>query len=68
MARGTVKWFNEGKGYGFIRPNGEEASEVFVHFSAIEEPGFRTLREGENVEFEVVRSTRGTEATHVHKV
>ncbi|MEO5989777.1 MAG: cold-shock protein [Candidatus Eisenbacteria bacterium] len=68
MARGTVKWFNEGKGYGFIRPNGEDGSEVFVHFSAIEEPGFRTLHEGEDVEFEVVRSTRGTEATHVHKV
>lgn len=68
MARGTVKWFNEGKGYGFIRPDGEESSEIFVHFSAIEGSGFRTLHEGENVEFEVVSSTRGAEATHVLKV
>jgi CspA family cold shock protein len=68
MARGTVKWFNEGKGYGFIRPEGTEGSEIFVHFSAIEGAGFRTLHEGESVEFEVISSTRGAEAAHVLKV
>ncbi len=68
MARGTVKYFNDTKGYGFIVPEGQDGSEVFVHFSAIESGGFRTLQEGERVEFETVSSTRGTEATHVLKV
>ncbi len=68
MARGTVKYFNDQKGYGFITPEGQEGSEVYVHFSAIESSGFRTLHEGEHVEFEVVSSTRGSEATHVLKV
>ena len=61
--KGTVKWFNDSKGYGFIRqPEGED---VFVHFSAIEVEGFRTLAEGEEVEFEVRDSERGRQATHV---
>ena len=60
MARGTVKYFNDTKGYGFIVPEGQDGSEVFVHFSAIESSGFRTLHEGERVEFEAVISTRGT--------
>ena len=68
MARGTVKYFNDQKGYGFITPEDQEGSEVYVHFSAIESSGFRTLREGERVEFEVVSSTRGNEAAHVLKV
>jgi CspA family cold shock protein len=68
MARGTVKYFNDHKGYGFITPEGQEGSEVYVHFSAIESGGFRTLREGEQVEFELVSSTRGSEATHVLKI
>ena len=68
MAHGTVKYFNDQKGYGFITPDGQESSEVYVHFSAIESGGFRTLREGEQVEFELVSSTRGNEATHVLKV
>lgn len=68
MARGTVKYFNDTKGYGFIVPEGQDGSEVFVHFSAIESSGFRTLHEGERVEFDTVSSTRGTEATHVLKV
>ena len=68
MARGTVKWFNDQKGYGFITPEGQEGSEVYVHFSAIDSAGFRTLHEGENVEFDVVNSTRGSEAAHVSKV
>ena len=68
MARGTVKWFNDQKGYGFITPEGQEGSEVYVHFSAIESVGFRTLHEGENVEFDIISSTRGSEASHVSKV
>ena len=68
MAHGTVKYFNDQKGYGFITPDGQEVPEVYVHFSAIESGGFRTLHEGERVEFEVVSSTRGSEATHVLKV
>jgi len=68
MARGTVKYFNDQKGDGFITPEDQESSEVYVHFSAIESAGFRTLHEGERVEFEVVSSTRGNEAAHVLKV
>ena len=66
MARGTVKWFNDQKGYGFI--SAEDQQDVFVHFSAIEGNGFRTLREVEQVEFEIKSSERCTEATHVVKV
>ena len=66
MARGTVKWFNDQKGYGFISADG--ANEVFVHHSAIEGIGFRTLHEGEKVEFEIRTGERGAEATHVTKL
>ena len=66
MARGTVKWFNDHKGYGFITAEGHQ--EVYVHHSAIEGSGFRTLQEGEQVEFEIRSSERGHEAAHVHKV
>ncbi len=63
MYQGTVKWFNDSKGYGFIqRPGGED---LFVHFSAIQCEGFRTLAEGERVEFEVAETRRGAEATNV---
>jgi CspA family cold shock protein len=68
MARGTVKYFNDHKGYGFIVPEDQADSEIYVHFSAIESGGFRTLHEGERVEFEMVSSTRGSEATRVLKV
>jgi CspA family cold shock protein len=61
--KGTVKWFNDSKGYGFIRmPQGED---VFVHFSAIQAEGFRTLAEGDEVEFEVQESERGPQAANV---
>ena len=67
MARGTVKYFNDQKGYGFITPEGQDGSDIYVHFSAIESNGFRTLHEGETVQFETVSSTRGSEAAHVLK-
>lgn len=67
MARGTVKWFNDHKGYGFITEEGQK-KDVYVHFSAIEGSGFRTLHEGEEVEFETKASTGGREATHVQKI
>jgi CspA family cold shock protein len=61
--KGTVTWFNESKGYGFIKsPKGDE---VFVHFSAIQAQGFRTLSEGEEVEFEVKESEKGPQAANV---
>jgi CspA family cold shock protein len=65
MARGTVKWFSDTKGYGFIA--GEDHQEVFVHHSSIEGEGFRTLHEGETVEFDVRTSERGEEAARVVK-
>ncbi len=65
--RGTVKWFNEQKGFGFItRNNG--GSEVFVHFSAIQGKGYRTLEEGQEVEFEVTQGHKGLQAQEVVKL
>ena len=61
--KGTVKWFNDSKGYGFIQQ--PEGDDVFVHFSAIEAEGFRTLAEGEHVEFEVRDSEKGPQADKV---
>jgi CspA family cold shock protein len=63
MARGTVKWFNDQKGYGFITVEG--GSDVFVHFSAIQGSGFRTLREGQEVEFEITEGPKGKQAANV---
>ena len=60
---GTVKWFNAGKGYGFI--SREAGEDVFVHYSAIEEEGFRSLDEGQQVEFSVEQGPKGLQATHV---
>jgi CspA family cold shock protein len=60
---GTVKWFNAGKGYGFI--SREAGEDVFVHHSAIEEEGFRSLDEGQQVEFNVEQGPKGLQATHV---
>jgi CspA family cold shock protein len=66
MAQGSVKWFNDAKGYGFIsQENGED---VFVHFSAIQAQGFKSLAEGDRVEFEVTRGPKGLQAANVRKV
>lgn len=65
MANGTVKWFNDRKGYGFI--NEEEGRDIFVHFSSIDMPGFKTLSEGDKVIFEIEESDRGPEAKNVRK-
>jgi len=64
MATGTVKWFNSSKGYGFISPN-NGGDDVFAHFSAIEMDGYKTLREGQNVEFEIQEGPKGLQAAHI---
>jgi CspA family cold shock protein len=66
MPRGRVKWFNENKGYGFIER--EDGEDVFVHFSAIQEEGFKTLTEGQEVQFEIVEGDKGLQAANVTKV
>jgi CspA family cold shock protein len=63
---GTVKWFNESKGYGFIQRDG--ASDVFVHYTAISMPGFKTLQEGQRVEFSVEQGRKGLQAVNVQLV
>jgi CspA family cold shock protein len=66
LAQGTVKWFDNKKGYGFI--NYDDTEEIFVHFTAIEEEGFKTLEENQSVEFDVIEGNRGTQAAHVKKL
>lgn len=66
MKIGTVKWFNSEKGFGFISVEGED--DVFVHFSAIQSEGYKTLEEGQKVEFEVVEGPRGFQASNVVKL
>ncbi len=66
MAQGTVKWFNAEKGYGFIAEDG--GPDVFVHYSAIDAEGYKSLDEGDRVEFEVSQGQKGPQADHVRKV
>ena len=66
MAQGQVKWFNDAKGYGFITQEGGE--DVYVHYSAIQAQGFKSLAEGDRVEFEVTRGPKGLQAANVRKV
>jgi CspA family cold shock protein len=63
MTKGVVKWFNENKGYGFIQC--EDGPDVFVHFSAIVGSGFRSLKEGQEVEFEITQGQKGPQASNV---
>ena len=67
MAQGTVKWFNDSKGYGFITPS-DGSADVFVHHSEIQMDGFKTLAEGQEVEFEVSQGQKGPRATNVKPV
>ena len=66
MAQGSVKWFNESKGYGFI--TADEGKDVFVHFSAIQGEGYKTLNEGQKVSFDVVNGEKGPQAANVVKL
>ena len=66
MSTGKVKWFNESKGYGFIEPDGG-GKDIFVHYSAIQCEGYKTLSEGQKVEFEVTQGDKGPQAENVMK-
>lgn len=66
MAKGTVKWFNNQKGYGFITP--ENGSDVFVHHSVIKGDGYKSLEEGQQVEFDIEKGPKGEQATNVVKL
>ena len=64
MAQGTVKWFNSEKGFGFITPNGGD-NDVFVHYSAIDGSGYRSLEENQRVQFDITQGQKGPQAEHV---
>ncbi len=66
MAKGKVKWFNDAKGFGFLEQ--ENGDDVFCHFSAITGDGFKSLQEGDDVEFEVVKGPKGLQAENVRKI
>jgi CspA family cold shock protein len=66
MSTGKVKWFNEAKGYGFIEPDGG-GRDVFVHYSAIQGEGYKTLSEGQAVEFDIIQGEKGPQASNVLK-
>jgi cold shock protein len=66
MPKGTIKWFNDKKGYGFI--TNEDGTDVFVHYTGIQGDGFKTLNEGDKVEFEIEKSEKGPRAVSVHVI
>ena len=66
MSKGTVKWFSDQKGYGFITPE-DGSKDVFVHYSAIQGDGFKALKEGQAVEFEITQGPKGPQASNVNK-
>jgi len=66
MPTGTVKWFNDAKGYGFITPD-DGGEDLFAHFSAIQMSGFKTLKEGDKVQFEVTQGPKGKQASNIQK-
>ena len=65
MATGTVKWFNDAKGFGFITPD-EGGEDLFAHFSSVQTQGFKTLKEGQKVSFDVVQGPKGKQASNIH--
>ena len=68
LTKGKVKWFNNQKGYGFVNPDGEESRDVFVHYSAIQGDGYKTITTGQDVEFELVQGPKGEMALNVVKL
>ena len=66
MAKGTVKWFSDQKGYGFVTPD-DGSKDVFVHYSAIQGDGFKSLKEGQLVEFEITQGPKGPQASNVNR-
>lgn len=69
MPKGVVKWFSNQKGYGFITPESSDSGkDLFVHFSAVQGDGFKTLAEGDQVEFEITSGAKGEQATNVRKI
>lgn len=67
MVTGIVKWFNNAKGYGFVKPDGLE-KDVFIHFSAIAMDGYKTLKEGQKVEFDISEGPKGLHAANLHRL
>lgn len=68
MSRGRVKWFNNDKGYGFIEYDGLQNEDVFVHYSAIDQMGYKSLREGQIVDFTLIETAKGSQAINVKEV
>ena len=68
LTKGKVKWFNNQKGYGFVNPDGEESRDVFVHYSAIQGDGYKTITNGQDVEFELIQGPKGDMAQNVVKL